>query len=103
MWGALQSRGVTGGGEGVVEGVTLFPQGRQRVTETGTKDPAFFRVKTRVAFGADVYRKSTGVSVSGKSAGKNFRQRSTVHVVSGGMQVLEYRAAAYSRLHGDEV
>ena len=70
MWGALQSRGVTGGGEGVVEGVTLFPPGRQRVKAGRIQDPADFCRKTPAVFGAEVYRKSTGVSLLGKSSGK---------------------------------
>jgi hypothetical protein len=47
------------------EGATLFPPGRQRVTGGGTEEPADFRGETRADFGAEVYRKRTGVSGSG--------------------------------------
>jgi hypothetical protein len=70
VWGALQIRGVTGGREGVVVGLTLFPSGRQRVTGRWIEDPAVFCRKTPADFDAEAYRKRTGVSVSGKSAAK---------------------------------
>ena len=71
LWGALQSRGVTGGGEGVVAGVTLFSSGRQRVSSCRIQDPADFCRKMAAVFGAEVYRKSTGVSSVGKYAVKD--------------------------------
>jgi hypothetical protein len=53
--------------------VTLFSAGRQKVTCRRTEDPAFFCGKAPRDFGAEVYRNSTGVSGSGKSAGKTAR------------------------------
>jgi hypothetical protein len=43
--------------------------GRQRVTSCRIQDPADFCSKMAGGFGAEVYRKSTGVSVKGKSSG----------------------------------
>ena len=70
MWGALQNRGVTGGGEGISAGVTLFPTGRQRVTGSWIEDPAGFCRKMAAIFGAEVYRNSSDDSALGKSAAK---------------------------------
>jgi len=49
--------------------VTLFSAGRQRVIDAETEDLAYFCRKTPAVFGGEVYRKSTGVSVPGKSSG----------------------------------
>jgi hypothetical protein len=57
----------------VVDGLTLFPAGRQRVTGCGIEDPADFCRKMAAVFGAEVYRNSTEGSALGKSAGKDFR------------------------------
>jgi len=69
--GQLQIRRVTSGGEGVGAGLTLFPAWRQWVTSCWIEDPADFCWKTPPLFFAEAYRKSTGVSVLGKSAGKD--------------------------------
>ena len=53
--------------------MTLFPAGRQRVTGCGVEHPADFCGETRADFGAEVYRKRTGGSGLGKSAGKELR------------------------------
>jgi hypothetical protein len=73
MRGRLQIRGVTSGGEGIVEGATLSPAGRQGVTGWRTEDPADFCRKTAAVFGAEVYRKSTGDLEPRKSAAKDRR------------------------------
>ena len=70
MRSALQFCGVTGGGEGIVEGVTLFPAGRQRVAGCRIEDPADFCRKMPDAFGVEVRGKRTGVLGLGKSAAK---------------------------------
>jgi hypothetical protein len=46
VWGALQSRGVTGGGNGIRAGFTLFSAGKQRVTKRWIRDPGYFCGKT---------------------------------------------------------
>jgi hypothetical protein len=71
MRGPLQICGVTGGGEGVVDGVTLFSAGRQRVTSRQIEDPAEFCRKTPSDFGAEVYRNSTVDLCLGESAAKD--------------------------------
>src|SRR6516162_1567335 len=40
VWGALQSRGVTGGGEGIVEGAPRVPSGSHTGSVVLTQDPA---------------------------------------------------------------
>ena len=57
--GALQSRGVTGGGEGVVEATPRVPAGSQTVRGVQTGGPAYFWRKIQRVIGADVYRNST--------------------------------------------
>jgi hypothetical protein len=54
--------------------VTLFAAGNQRVTSSRIEDPAVFCRKIAAVFGAEVYRKSTDDSGSGKSAAKNGRR-----------------------------
>jgi len=76
--GDRQIRGVTRGAEGVASGVTLFSDGRQRVTRWRIQDPTDFCRKTRTVFGAEVYWKSTGDSGLGKSAGKEHHLGSVV-------------------------
>ena len=71
MRGALQSRGVTSGREGVSVGVTLFPAGIQRVIGGRIEDPADFCRKIRAVFCAEVYWKSTESSALGKSGAKD--------------------------------
>jgi hypothetical protein len=70
VWGALQSRGVTSGGEGVVEGSLRVPSGSQRVNSVLRQHSACFCRDMRAVFGLDVYRNSTGGSLVGESAGK---------------------------------
>jgi hypothetical protein len=50
--------------------VTLVPAGSHRVTGWRIEDPADFYRNLRDDFDAEVYRKRTGVSGLGKSAGK---------------------------------
>jgi hypothetical protein len=52
--------------------VTLFPEVRQRVTSWWLEEPADFCSKTPDDFGAEVYRKRTGVSGIAKSAAKTW-------------------------------
>jgi hypothetical protein len=59
VWSALQSRGVRGGGEGVVEGTARVPSGSHTVSSVLTRDPACFCRKIPRVIGADVYRNST--------------------------------------------
>ena len=70
MWGALQSRGVTGGGEGVVEATARVPAGSRAVSRVQPRNPACFCRKVQRVIRAEVYWKSTGDSGLGKSAGK---------------------------------
>jgi len=56
VWGALQSRGVTGGGEGVVEATRRVPAGSRTVSGVQAQDPACFARKIQGAISADVYR-----------------------------------------------
>ena len=60
VWGALQYRGVTGGGEGVVKATVRVPAGSHTVSVVLTQDPACFCEEMCAAFGANVYRNSTG-------------------------------------------
>ena len=65
VWGALQSRGVTGGGEGVVEATPRVPARSQTVSGVLIQNPAWFCGKMHGVFSADVYRNSTVYRGSG--------------------------------------
>ena len=78
VWSSLQTRGVTGGGEGVVAGSSRVLACNQRVTRWPRRESAYFCRKMPADFGVNVYRKSTGELVSGKSAAKVSRVRTVV-------------------------
>jgi hypothetical protein len=59
VWGALQSRGVTGGGEGVVEASPRVPAGSHAVSGAPPEDPAGFCRRIQRVIGIDVYQNST--------------------------------------------
>ena len=59
VWGSLQTRGVTGGGEGVADGTPRVPSGNPLVSRVQDRDAAYFCRKIQRVTGADVYRKST--------------------------------------------
>jgi hypothetical protein len=59
VWGALQSRGVTGGAEGVVDATPRVPTGSHTVIAVLTQAPACFCRKIERLFDADVYRNFT--------------------------------------------
>ena len=73
LWSFLQTRGVTGGGEGVAVVTPRVFACNQRVTCWLGRRFTLFCRKTPAGFGVDVYRKSTGDLVLGKSAAKNSR------------------------------
>src|SRR5262249_8593312 len=70
VWGALQSRGVTGGGEGGVGGTARVPSGSHTVSGTLFEDPLWFRRGMPAVVGAGGYPYSTCCLALGKFAGK---------------------------------
>jgi hypothetical protein len=56
VWGALQSRGVTRGGEGIGGMAPRVPAGNPPLSDEPDRDPACFRRIIRAGFSADVYR-----------------------------------------------
>ena len=62
---SLQTRGVTGGGEGVVFAMPRVPTGSRVVSIGLPEDSTYFCRKRQAGFAADVYRKSTVYRTSG--------------------------------------
>jgi len=75
-WSALQVRGVTGGGDGIGDGVSWFRARRQRVMCRWAETPTYFWRNLPADIDATVHRKPDGVSVVGRSAGKVRRAES---------------------------
>ena len=65
VWCALQSRGVTGGREGVDGATPRVPAGSHTVSGVQTGEPPYFRRKIQRVIGAEVYWNSTVDRVTG--------------------------------------